>query len=281
MSEKPIGGEPAGSIGNTAGVTRRRVLAGGGAVAVAGLAGCLGTRNGPVPEPEVTSDRIGDGWRLLDESESTVFEQSYGPVTVTALEHTRIYEYVSVAEALSETVGASGSPVVFFATRIDVRPAIDSLPAGIGRDRLMSEVETAAVDAFRSQLNASGIENVEIVDRGTSTVETGHTATTWQLGGEFTFDGEVPLPDGSARAISETVEIESRLGVWHDGTDVLVAGGAYPAEPLTQVIDDALPNLIDAETFLEETADAEAREALATEPGTFDEEVSALLVSVE
>lgn len=131
MSEEPREGR--GRAATTSGltsVTRRRLLAGGAAVAVAGLAGCLGTRDGPVPEPRVTSDRIDDGWRLLDESESTVFEQSYGPVTVTALEHTRIYEYVSVAEALSEAFGASGSPVVFFATRIDIRPAIDSLPAG-------------------------------------------------------------------------------------------------------------------------------------------------------
>ncbi|WP_049911198.1 hypothetical protein [Halorubrum lipolyticum] len=281
MNERPTGRETAGPSENATGVTRRRLLAGGGAVAVAGLAGCLGGRDGPVPAPEVTSDRIDDGWRLLDESESTVFEQSYGPVTVTALEHTRIYEYVSVAEALSETFGASGSPVVFFATRIDVRPAIDGLPAGIGRDQLMAEVETAAIDAFRSQLNASGIENVEIVDEGTSTVRSGHTATTWQLTGEFAVDGELPLPDGSTTSLGETVDIESRLGVWHDGTDVLVAGGAYPAEPLTQVIDEALPNAIDAETFLEETVDEETRAALATEPGAFDEEISALLISVE
>ena len=281
MNERPGEREANESIGDPTGVTRRRLLAGGAAVAVAGLSGCLGTRDGPVPAPEVTSDRIDDGWRLFDESESTVFEQSYGPVTVTALEHTNVYEYVSVAEALSGPFDASGSPVVFFATRIDIRPAIDSLPAGIGRDRLMAEVETAAVDAFRSQLRASGIENVEIVDEGTSTVETGHTATTWQLEGEFTFDGEVPLPDGSTRSLGETIEIESRLGVWHDGTDVLVAGGAHPAEPITETIDEALPSLIDAETLLDEIADEETREALATEPGTFDEEISALLVSVE
>jgi len=281
MNERPGERETNGPIGGSTGVTRRRLLAGGSALAVAGLSGCLGTRDGPVPAPEVTSDRIDDGWRLFDESESTVFEQSYGPVTVTALEHTNVYEYVSVAEALSELFGASGSPVVFFATRIDIRPAIDNLPAGIGRDRLMAEVETAAIDAFRSQLNASEIENVEIVDEGTSTVETGHTATTWELEGEFAFDGDVPLPDGSTTSLGETIEIHSRLGVWHDGTDVLVAGGAHPAEPITETIDEALPSLIDVDTFLEEVADEETRAALATEPGTFDEEISALLISVE
>jgi len=281
MNERPSERVTNGSVGGSTGVTRRRLLAGGAAVAVAGLSGCLGTRDGAVPAPEVTSDRIDDGWRRFDESESTVFEQSYGPVTVTALEHTTVYEYASVAEALSESFDASGSPVIFFATRSDIRPAIDSLPVGIGRDRLMAEVETAAVDAFRSQLSASGIEDAEIVDEGTSTVRSGHTATTWQLEGEFVFDGAVPLPDGSTTSLNETVEIESRLGVWHDGTDVLVAGGAYPAEPITETIDEALPSLIDAETLLDELADEETREALATDPATFDEEISALLISVE
>ena len=262
-------------------IARRRLLAGGASAVAVGLAGCLGTREGPVPEPTVTSDRIDDGWRLLDESEGTVFEQAYGPVTVRALEHTRLYEYVDVAEALAETLDASGSPVVFFATRIDVRPAIDSLPGGVGRDRLMTEVESAATDAFRAQLRESGIENVEIVDEGTTTVETGHTATAWVLEGEYAFDGELPLPDGSTTTVEETVRVRARLGVWHDGTDVLVAGGAYPTEPLTDVIDDALPNAIDGETVLETVGDEETTEALATEPATFDEEISALLVSVE
>lgn len=283
MSEKPTEAEATkggDATSRATGVTRRRLLAGSATAAAVGVAGCLGTREGPVPAPTVTSDRI-DDWRLLDESESTVFEQSYGPVTVTALEHTRIYEYVSVAEALSDAFGASGSPVVFFATRIDVRPALDSLPAGVGRERLMTEVESAAVDAFRSQLRASGIENVDIVDEGTSTVKSGNTATTWQLEGEFEFDGEIPLPDGSTSDFAETVPIASRLGVWHDGTDAIVAGGAHPAEPLTETIDGALPDVVDAETVISGLADAEGAEALATEPGSFDEDISLLLISVE
>jgi hypothetical protein len=235
------------STGDEPGTTRRRLLAAGASAGALGLAGCLGGRDGPVPEPNVSSDRIDDGWRLLDESESTVFERAYGPVTVRALERTLIYEYVSVAEALDETLDASGSPVVFFATRIDLRPALDSLPAGIGRDRLMSEVETAAVDAFRAQLRNAGIEDLEEVDEGTTTVTGGHTATAWRFEGQFALDGELPLPDGSTTAVDESVDVTARLAVWHDGTDVLVAGGAFPSEAVTAV----------------------------------DEEISALIVSVE
>jgi len=259
--------------------TRRRLLAGGAAIGTVGLAGCLGGRDGPVPEPEVTSDRIED-WRQIDESESTAFEQSYGPVTVRALERTRIFEYAPVADALAETVDASGSPVLFFATRIDLRPAIDQLPAGVGRDRVMTEVETAATDAFRAQLRTAGIENVEVAEEMTTTVRSGYTATAWRLTGEYPIDGGIPLPDGSTTDVEGVLDIGARLGVWHDGTDVLVAGGAYPTEPLIGVLDEALPNFVDAETVVRQIAGAETAETLATDPANFDEDVSQLLISV-
>jgi hypothetical protein len=278
MEEAPTNGSEEAPARSGA-TTRRRLLAGGAAVGVAGVAGCLGGRDGPVPAPEVTSDRIGD-WRQTDESESTAVEQSYGPVTVRALERTRIFEYAPVADALAETVDASGSPVVFFATRIDLRPAIDQLPAGIGRDRVMSEVETAAVDAFRARLRNAGVEDAAIADEGITTVRSGHTATAWRLTGEYALDGAIPLPAGSTADVSGTLEIGARLGVWHDGTDVIVAGGAYPTEPLIGILDEALPDSVDAETVVRRVADAETAEALATDPAAFDEDVSQLLISV-
>ena len=129
MNERPGEREANESIGDPTGVTRRRLLAGGAAVAVAGLSGCLGTRDGPVPAPEVTSDRIDNGWRLFDESESTVFEQAYGPVTVTALEHTNVYEYVSVAEALSAERAHRREHSVEHRVTIERRPCASERPA--------------------------------------------------------------------------------------------------------------------------------------------------------
>jgi hypothetical protein len=278
MEESPTNGSGEAS-GRFEATTRRRLLAGGAAVGVAGLAGCLGGREGPVPAPEVTSDRIED-WRQTDESQSTAFEQSYGPVTVRAREHTRIFEYAPVADALAETVDASGSPVVFFATRIDLRPAIDQLPAEVSRDRVMSRVETAATDAFRARLRTAGIENVEVAEEMTTTVRSGGTATAWRLTGEYALDGGIPLPTGSTADVSGTLDVGARLGVWHDGTDVIVAGGAYPTESLTGVLDESLPDAVDAETVVRRVADAESAEALATDPAEFDEDVSQLLISV-
>ena len=278
MEEAPTNGSGEAS-GRFEGTTRRRLLAGGAAVGVAGLAGCLGGRDGPVPAPEVTSDRI-DDWRQTDASESTAFEQSYGPVTVRALERTRIFEYAPVADALAETVDASGSPVVFFATRIDLRPALDQLPAAVGRDRVMSEVETAATDAFRAQLRNAGIENVAVEDEGITTVRSGNTATAWRLSGEYALNGELPLPTGST-AVDGTLDVGARLGVWHDGTDAIVSGGAYPTDPLIEPFDEALPDSVDAEAVVRELVGAETAEALATDPAEFDEDVSQLLISVE
>ena len=259
--------------------TRRRLLAGGATVALGGLAGCLGGRDGPVPSPTVTSDRI-DYWRLTDDSQETAFEESYGPVSARALERTRTYEYAPVADALDEVVDASASPVTFFATRIDLRPAVDQLPGEVGRDRLMSRVETAATDVFRAQLRDRGVGDARIADEGTSTVRSGNTATVWRLTGTYALDGEVPLSGGSTANVDGLVDMGARLGVWHDGTDALVAGGAYPTEPLIEVIDEALPDAVDAETIVTELADAETAAALATDPASFDEDVSQLLISV-
>ena len=259
--------------------TRRRLLAGGAAVGVTGLAGCLGGRDGPVPAPEVTSDRI-EEWRRTDESERAVFAESYGPVTVQALEHTRVFEYAPVADALAATVDADGSPVVFFATRIDLRPAVDQLPAEIGRDRILSRVETAATDAFHGQLRSAGIEDVEIADEGISTVRSGHTATVWRLTAEYAVDGAVSLPTGSTADVGGPLQVGARLGVWHDGTDVIVAGGAYPTEPLLAVFEESLPDSVDAERAVTELADAETAETLAADPAAYDEDVSQLLISV-
>jgi hypothetical protein len=278
MEEAPTNGSGEAS-GRFEGTTRRRLLAGGAAVGAAGLAGCLGGRDGPVPAPEVTSDRIGD-WRRTDESEGTAFEESYGPVTVRARERTRLFEYAPVADALAVAVDASGSPVVFFATRLDLRPAVDQLPAGVGRDRVLSEVETAATDAFRARLRSAGVEDAAVAEEGITTVRSGHTATAWRLAGEYALDGAVPLPTGSTADVSGTLDVGARLGVWHDGTDVIVSGGAYPTESLIDEIGESLPDSVDAESAVRRLADAEAAAALATDPAEFDVEVSQLLISV-
>ncbi|SEH36853.1 hypothetical protein SAMN05192561_10186 [Halopenitus malekzadehii] len=77
------------------------------------------------------------------------------------------------------------------------------------------------------------------------------------------------------RTVSGSVEMEGRVAVWHDGTDVLLAGGAYPIERITAAIDEALPaDAPDADTLVED-------ETLAADPTAFEEDVGTLLVAVE
>ncbi|MFC6615467.1 hypothetical protein ACFQAS_10965 [Halopenitus salinus] len=254
--------------------TRRELLAGAAAVGTVGLAGCLGGRDGEVPPPEVTDDRIED-WELVDESSSTILEEEVGPVTVTALEHTRAYEHRGVAEAAAETFDSDGSPVVFFATRVDLRPAIDQLPLGVGRDRVMSQVVTAADQAFRSQLSSAGLEDVERTNEGTMDIATGHEATAYTYRGSFAATSTIDTGFGGTEEISGTIQMEGRLAVWHDGTDVLIAGGAYPVERMTAAIDEGLP---EGAPDAEELVDSEA---LSADPATYEEDVEALIVSVE
>ena len=273
------GGDAARGDATAAALSRRRLLTSGVAAGTLATAGCLGTRDGEVPEPVVTHDSIDRDWRLVDTTDGIVFEESYGLVTVRALERTAVYEYVDIAAAVADTLDADGSPVVFFATRIDLRPAIDRLPAGVGRGRLMTEVQTAAKTAFRAQLRESGVTDIEEVDTGETTTEGGHTATTTSFRAGFGLEWEVPLADGSTTTAADVAEMAARLAVWHDGTDVLLSGGAHPTEPLSAVVERGLDAPADADAVVDELVDGS--EALATEPEAFAEAVEALIPAVQ
>ena len=259
-------------------LSRRRLLASAAAIGTVGLAGCLGTREGEVPAPIVTSDRIDDGWRLVEEMSETVFSQDVGPVTVEAHARSVVYEYASVADALAETLDESGSPVLFFTVRIDLRPAVDGLPFGLGRAQLMDEVEPAAEEAFRQLLKDGGIENVQTAATSEIDVDAGHQATEFLFTGNFPVAGTLDLGAGLTGSIDDEFEIESRLAIWHDGTDVLLAGGAYPIEPLEAVFEDAIG---DAPVDLAELVGDDHSATLSQDPGTYAVDVELLLRSVE
>ena len=259
-------------------LSRRRLLASAAAIGTVGLAGCLGTREGEVPAPVVTNPRIDDGWRLVEEMSETVFSQDVGPVTVEAHARSVVYEYASVADALAEALDGSGSPVLFFTVRIDLRPAVDGLPFGLGRTQLMEEIEPAAAEAFRQLLRDGGIENVQTAATSVIDVDAGHTATEFLFTGHFPVSGNLNLGSGLSESIADEFEIESRLAIWHDGTDVLLAGGAYPTEPLDGVFESAIG---DAAVSLAELVGDGYSVTLAQDPGTYAEDIELLLRSVE
>lgn len=258
--------------------TRRHLLAATAAGGAVAISGCLGTRERSVPEPVVADDRIDEGWDLVDESSAKAFEDSYGPVTVRALQQSRVYAYASVAEAVAEAFDADGSPVLFFSTRIDLRPAVDGLPFGVGRDRVMNQVEEATEGAFRDQLRSGGIDDVEVADTSTLDVETGHTATSFTFVGRFIADGELDVGGGNTEPVDDELDIEARLAIWHDGTDVLLSGGSYPTEPIDVVFEDVLE---DAPVELGDVVEEDTAETLSQDPETYEGEVDSLMTSVE
>ena len=258
-------------------LSRRRLLASAAAIGTVGLAGCLGTREGEVPAPVVTNPRIDDGWRLVEEMSETVFSQDVGPVTVEAHARSVVYEYASVADALAEALDASGSPVLFFTVRIDLRPAVDGLPFGLGRTQLMEEIEPAAAEAFRQLLRDGGIENVQTVATSEIDIDAGHQATEFLFTGNFPVTGTMDLGAGLTGSIADEFEIESRLAIWHDGTDLLLAGGAYPTRPMDAVFENAIG---DAPVALAELVGESHSTTLAQDPETYAAEIELLLRSV-
>ncbi len=261
---------PMRSARGNGGMGRRELLAATAAAGAVGLAGCLGG-DGAVGEPVIGSDRI-DEWELLDSTEGLAFAADAGPITFEAHQHTVLYERSDVAAALSETFGTDASAVLFFASRIDLRPGVDRLPFGIARDRIVSEVVSSADETFRSELRESGLEDVRHEETGSIDIESGHTATRLRYSARVEMDGEVERPENSTESLTGTVVLEAQLAVWHDGENVLVAGAAYPTERITDTFEaTGIPG--DSEELLE-------NDALATDPEEFAEEAETLLVSV-
>ncbi|MFB6270410.1 MAG: hypothetical protein ABEH83_10725, partial [Halobacterium sp.] len=85
---------------------RRRFLGVAGVAGLGALAGCTGAL-GTVAPPQVPKDQLEEGgWTRTDRSEETVFEQSYGPVTVTAKSTTLTFEDQELAnEVKQKTLG--------------------------------------------------------------------------------------------------------------------------------------------------------------------------------
>ncbi|MGM0399280.1 MAG: hypothetical protein ACQEQY_09845 [Halobacteriota archaeon] len=254
---------------------RRQFLAVTGAGALATLAGCSSAL-GSVAAPVVPTDRLeAGGWTLQDESEETVFEESYGPVTIEAKSHSLVYSDEALRETIKEkTLGrVDGAMAMFAATRIDFSPNLADLPGSVATDQIVDRSETAARSQFATQMENAGLENVGQVDTGSLTVDTGVDARLTTFEAEFPFDG-VSVPVTDDRSISLTgspIDVAGDLAVWsHDGS-VLVAGGAYPATNVNETVTEELSAAITV------TVDVD----LGLEPDRYREEVRSLVRAVE
>ncbi|NIB99773.1 DUF6517 family protein [Halobacterium sp. R2-5] len=214
-------------------MNRRRFLGAAGVAGLAALAGCSSAA-GSVAPPSVPEGELSEGgWTQTDSSEETVFEQSYGPVTITATSSSVIYEDEALtADVREKTLGQVEGPLaIYSASHINFSPDLNNLPGGVGRKEVLNEVEAAAEQQFEQQMRDNGLENVS--KTGEEEFETDSGASP----GVTTFSAEFPVGDMSYEAGGETfelggepIEVAGDLAVWNDGDYVVVAGGAYPGE---------------------------------------------------
>lgn len=255
-------------------MNRRRFLGAAGVVGLGALAGCS-SAVGSVAPPNVSEDQLSEGgWTKTDESEQTVFEQSYGPVTVTAKSTTVAYEDEALAAAVREkTLGQiDGTLAIYSASHINFSPDLNTLPGGVGRSEVLSEVESAAESQFEQRMRDNGLENV------TKTGETEFQTDSGASPGISTFRGEFPVGTMEYEASGETftidagsIEVAGDLAVWNEGDYMVVAGGAYPGENFTTTTEKELSEAISV------TVDVD----LGLTPSEYQSEVRGLMAATE
>ncbi|MFB6070133.1 MAG: hypothetical protein ABEJ76_03845 [Halanaeroarchaeum sp.] len=251
---------------------RREFLAAAGVGTLGALAGCAGAI-GAVAPPTVPRDRLErGGWELQSESQRTVFEEQYGPVTVTAKAHSLTYSDVALRRTIAErTLGrVDGRIALFAATRIQFDPDLADVP--LVRDAVLDRTESAARDRFVERMRAAGLQSVERTDTGTFQVETGETARATTYAAEFPVsDIAFQVAEGASITVPVSpLAVEGSLAVWAHGGSVLVAGGAYPAENVSTTVTETLTSAISV------TVDVD----LGLRPDEYRSEVHSLMRSV-
>lgn len=253
---------------------RRTYLATGAAIGTSALAGCSFTAAASTQPPAVPQSKLDEGgWSETGEQTGQVLEQSYGPVTVTAVQHTLQYADTGLQAAVRErTLGQVDTALsVFFASHIDLSPNLDDLP--VAQDRILSQVRANARDQFKQQMEKQGLTDIEKTGEGTIDIDTGETATTDELSAVFPFQGiDFEVADGSTVKIPATdIEVSARMAVWHHGDFVIVSGGAHPAENFATTVDEDLSEGVSV------TVDID----LGLEPDSYHEEIGGLIAAVQ
>jgi hypothetical protein len=254
---------------------RRDFIAVAGAGTLATMAGCSSAL-GSVAAPTVPTDPLeSGGWVQREESQETVFEESYGPITLEAKSHTLVYGNQALRSEIREkTLGrVDGQMAMFAATRIGFSPNLADIPGDIGTKTIIDQTETAARTQFVSQMETAGLADVQQTDTGTLTVDTGEDARLTTYEAAFAVDAvSFPVTDEQSVALPESsITVAGDLAVWKHGESVLVAGGAYPAENVDQTVTENLSDAISV------TVDID----LGLEPNRYQEDVRSLMKAVK
>lgn len=237
---------------------KRRAFIGTAGIAGLGvLAGCS-TAVGTVAPPSVPEQTLSNGgWEQTDRTEKTVFEESYGPVTVTAESTTLTYSDTALAASVKgKTLDRiEGDLAIFAASHINFSPDLNNLPGDVGRKEVLAETEAAAREQFEDRMRDSGLETVTQTGEEEFRTDSGENASL------TTYEAEFPVDEMTYEAGGKTITIDTGaikvagdLAVWNEGDYVVVAGGAYPAENVakttTEELSDAITVTVDIDLGL-------------------------------
>jgi len=201
---------------------------------------------GPQP-PSVPVDEADADW-AIDRRRSGTFSDSVMGVTSKGTTLAYVDEGLS-AELEEKTLGADvGDLRLFFASRIEYRPSIDSLPFGVGRSVVVGATESNARERFERRLREAGVENVERRETRSVDIDDGPTADLLVYDAEYPFEGfELDAGDAIISVDGDSVAVEGFLAVWYttDPDSTLVVGAVNPAENYEQTVERRLSEAID------------------------------------
>lgn len=262
--------------------TRRGVLASVGGVSASLLAGCAspsstrGTTN--VDGPSVPSTKLEEnGWKRTAQRQRHVFDESYfgGAITVSADQHTVVYEDRRLRETVKKrTLGKLDTSLkLFFSTRVGIEPGLEDLPFGLGVSQVVDRASSSAKRSFERRLADAGLSDVSERRTTDLDIDTGETAKLVEYAAAYDYDAiPVPVPRSDDVVIpSGSLPVTGLLAVWRRGDDVLIAGGAFPAQDFEETVGTDVSEAIHVEVSID----------LGLRPARYRQEVLNLVQSTE
>lgn len=224
---------------------RRSFLASAAGIGAAALAGCA-SASGEVPPPQVSQERLDQGgWERVADETRTVFEQDFGPATLTATARSQQYVDAELSTTIEEkTLGAVQVPLmVFNATRVGFSPDLDSVP--IAKGQIKDRVAANAREQFEASLEERGLVEVQMTEQGSLAVDTGESADLFHYTAAFPFDDLTFDVRGEQVAIEGAkLDVRGWLAAWnHDGA-TFVAASACPGQNFQRSVDRDLSEAI-------------------------------------
>lgn len=228
-------------------MNRRTFLGAASAASLGALAGCMSAL-GTVAPPNVPEQQLDEGgWKQTNRTEKTVYEETFGPVTVTGKSTTLTFEDKRLRQSVKEkTLGQiDGTLAIYSASHINFSPDLNNLPGGVGREEVLNEVEKAAKEQFKQRMRDNGLKNVTKTGTKQFTTDSGKNAGLTTYKAEFPVGKLTYETSGESFTIDVgTIGVAGDLAVWNQGDYVVVAGGAYPFENFAKTTQKELSDAI-------------------------------------